>query len=224
MTEVRKPFWAKCPSCAHCWAAAYLPMEISQCAKLLQKASCQNCGETKHIGIAKQKDGKLNEVVAAGDLPILALSIRQPWAWAIIHGGKDIENRSIGAVRHMHPRTGARAVHASKGMTQDEYQEAREFMRDIGVECPLPAELQRGGIIGSVEVTGAVKESDSRWFFGPRGLVLMNARPCVMVPSVGALGYFKWKPADASIIPPAARWMLPKPAPRDNDLFAGGQA
>lgn len=28
------------------------------------------------------------------DLPELALSVRQPWAWAIIHAGKDIENRS----------------------------------------------------------------------------------------------------------------------------------
>ncbi len=26
--------------------------------------------------------------------PMLALSIRQPWAWAIIHAGKDVENRS----------------------------------------------------------------------------------------------------------------------------------
>ncbi len=26
--------------------------------------------------------------------PMLALSIRQPWAWAVIHAGKDVENRS----------------------------------------------------------------------------------------------------------------------------------
>lgn len=24
-----------------------------------------------------------------------ALTIRQPWAWAVIHGGKDVENRSV---------------------------------------------------------------------------------------------------------------------------------
>jgi hypothetical protein len=23
-----------------------------------------------------------------------ALTVRQPWAWAIVHGGKDIENRT----------------------------------------------------------------------------------------------------------------------------------
>ena len=30
--------------------------------------------------------------------PNKALSVRQPWAWAIIHGGKDIENRVTRAV------------------------------------------------------------------------------------------------------------------------------
>lgn len=28
------------------------------------------------------------------DLPEFALSIRQPWAWAIVYAGKDIENRT----------------------------------------------------------------------------------------------------------------------------------
>lgn len=62
--DARKPFWAMCPTCSHCWPAAYLPMEIMAAAKLMQKATCPNCGETKHIKIAKQDDGKLNEVVA----------------------------------------------------------------------------------------------------------------------------------------------------------------
>lgn len=33
------------------------------------------------------------------ELPPLALSVRQPWAWAIIYAGKDIENRLWGASR-----------------------------------------------------------------------------------------------------------------------------
>lgn len=36
-----------------------------------------------------------------------ALSIRQPWAWLILHGGKDMENRS----RRTHMR-GRICVHA----------------------------------------------------------------------------------------------------------------
>ena len=44
-----------------------------------------------------------------------ALSIRQPWAWLIVHGRKDIENRSW--------RTKFRGrflVHAAQGMTRRE--------------------------------------------------------------------------------------------------------
>jgi hypothetical protein len=31
-------------------------------------------------------------------LPLQAISVRQPWAWAIIYAGKDVENRSRDAV------------------------------------------------------------------------------------------------------------------------------
>ena len=118
------------------------------------------------------------------NLPPLALSVRQPWAWAIIHAGKSIENRSAGMIRHLNPVLGPRAIHAAKGMTREEYEHARDF---IGVECPAPAKLLRGGIIGSVDVVGVVKQSDSPWFFGPRGLVLRAPKPCEFIPAVGAL-------------------------------------
>jgi hypothetical protein len=48
-------------------------------------------------------------------------------------------------------------------------------------------------------------------------LQLRNALPCDFIPSVGALGYFKWEPADASIVPPPARWMIGAPAQRPVD-------
>lgn len=143
------------------------------------------------------------------DLPIDALSVRQPWAWAIIHAGKDIENRSWQAINHGLAKRGRIAVHAAKGLTRDEYAEAYDFMRGIGVICPPPAALERGGIIGSVEVIDVVKASDSGWFFGPRGLVLRDPVPCEFVPAIGALGYFRWQRADAAIVPQPARWMLP---------------
>src|SRR3989304_3850277 len=129
------------------------------------------------------------------DLPVMALSVRQPWAWAIIHGGKDIENRTVKAVSYGLGRPGRRAIHASKGMKRDEYEKARSFMLGLGIACPEPADLLRGGIIGDVEVTGVVKESSSNWFFGPRGLVLREPVACEFIPAVGALGYFAWKRA-----------------------------
>nr|WP_321482314.1 ASCH domain-containing protein [uncultured Cohaesibacter sp.] len=141
-------------------------------------------------------------------LPDLALSVRQPWAWAIILAGKDVENRSWQAVNHGLNVRGRIAIHASKGMKRDEYEATAAFMRSIGVECPPAADLLRGGIIGSVEVIDVVKESDSRWFFGPRGLVLANPLPCEFKPCSGALGYFYWR--KRPVIDPVrpACWML----------------
>ncbi|GEC14276.1 hypothetical protein [Nitrobacter winogradskyi] len=146
------------------------------------------------------------------DLPDIALSVRQPWAWAIFHG-KDCENRGPLMLRHLPKPIERRiAIHAAKGMTRDEYEGAAEFMAKIGVTCPPAHELQRGGIIGSVDVTSVTKPSQppqSRWYFGPRALMLAKAIPCGFIPAVGALGYFRWERADPSIVPPPARWMLP---------------
>ena len=141
------------------------------------------------------------------DFPEIALSVRQPWAWAIIHAGKDIENRSWQAVNHGLRKRGRTAIHAAKGMTKDEYDDASDFIADCGFLCPPARDLLRGGIIGSVEVIDVVSESNSPWFFGPRGLVLRDPRPCTFTPSIGALGYFKWAEADKSIVPQPAAWM-----------------
>lgn len=138
-----------------------------------------------------------------------ALSVRQPWAWAIIHGGKDIENRSWQAVNHGLKVRGRICIHAAKGMTRDEYEDAREFIDSLGYHTPDARALFRGGIIGEVDVVDVVSESKSPWFFGPRGLVLRDARPMEFIPAVGALGYFDWEPADKSIVPHPAAWMLP---------------
>jgi len=146
------------------------------------------------------------------DLPELALSVRQPWAWAIIHAGKDIENRSWQAVNHGLRIRGRIAIHAAKGMSRDEYEDTADFLSGLGIGCPNAKDLARGGIIGSVEVVDVVSKSDSKWFFGPRGLVLRNPISCAFVPCVGQLGYFKWTEADASIVPEPAAWMLPEKA------------
>lgn len=62
MSEERKPFWVKCGKCSHCWAAAYLPMEMAACAKLMMVSRCPMCGNgPKNNFIAKQKDGVLTE-------------------------------------------------------------------------------------------------------------------------------------------------------------------
>lgn len=150
-------------------------------------------------------------------LPEFALSVRQPWAWAIIHAGKDIENRSSFAVTkgRMTPIASI-AIHAARTMTRQEYEAARAFMAHIDIACPPPHELERGGIIGSVAVTAIVKDSASPWFFGPRGLVLAAPEPCAFIAARGALGYFRWAAANTSAVPPLARWMLPQDKEADH--------
>lgn len=146
--------------------------------------------------------------------PVLALSVRQPWAWAIIHAGKDIENRSWQAVSHGLRQRGRIAIHAAKGMTRDEYESARDFMASLKVTCPAAIDLKRGGIVGSVDMVDVVDHSDSPWFFGPRGLVLKDPEPCDFIPCLGALGFFKWVYGKPEDVPPPARWMLPPKEPK----------
>jgi hypothetical protein len=143
-------------------------------------------------------------------LPEFSLSVRQPWAWSIIHAGKDFENRSWKDTNPGLKFSGRVALHAAKGMTRDEYESACNFMHDLGVSCPDPIDLQRGGIIGTVEVVRAIIASSSPWFFGPIGLKLRNPEPCDFIPATGQLGFFKWTPADPSVVPAPARWMLPE--------------
>jgi len=147
-------------------------------------------------------------------LPEFALSVRQPWAWAIVHSRKDIENRSwsahIAALRTALAFRGPVCIHTSKGMTRDEYEGALETFHNCGViGWPKPDELLRGGIIGTVEIVDVVRKSDSPWFFGSIGLVLANPQPIEFIPSTGALGYFRWQPNPEGAPDVPAKWMLP---------------
>ena len=119
----------------------------------------------------------------------LVISVRQPWAWLIINAGKDIENRNwFTKIR------GRVLIHAGKGMTRNEYLDARLFVNaEFHYEIEIPAfeELQRGGIIGSVEIVDCVERSDSPWFFGRYGFVLKDPQPMPFHPLKGQLGFFR---------------------------------
>jgi ASCH domain len=122
-----------------------------------------------------------------------ALSVRQPWAWAIIRAGKDIENRNWPKGRFI-PR-GRIAIHASKTMTKSEYFDfmvfyarTQPFDRPI---LPCAEDFEKGGIIGTVDLVDVVTESKSTWFEGPIGLVLSNPRPLPFIPWNGMLGFWE---------------------------------
>lgn len=112
---------------------------------------------------------------------MLTLSIQQPWAWAIVNGHKDIENRSWPtAVR------GLVLVHAGKRVDKDGFDDI-EMISGIKV----PADLPVGGIVGVVRIVDCVNAHASRWFFGEWGFVLSEGRPLPFVPYRGQLGFFE---------------------------------
>lgn len=129
-----------------------------------------------------------------GFCPMKALSIRQPWAWLIIHSGKDIENRS------WHTKFRGRfLVHASQGMTSDEFTQALLFCSDRRLPMPDRDELQRGGIIGSVELVDSISSSNSPWYMGDVGFVLRDPKPLPFLPLKGRLNFFEVP--DEQVIP-----------------------
>jgi len=144
-------------------------------------------------------------------LPQYALSVRQPWAWAICHAGKHLENRTWGGWSHDLTRfRGPVCIHASSGMTRDEYDSARDFMAAHGVRVPPAREMIRGAIIGTAVVTGWTRNDPSFWFTGPGALVLSEMTALKNpIPCCGALGFFKWTMGGA--LAPPARWMQDKP-------------
>jgi hypothetical protein len=123
---------------------------------------------------AKVKDG--------GDA-MKALSIRQPWAWLIVNGYKDIENRDW-PTRFRGPVL----IHAGKTMDREGYEEVFDAYPDV----PLPPieSLERGGIVGQGDIIDCVTQSASRWFVGRFGFVMKNGQPLPFRPLSGKLGFF----------------------------------
>lgn len=130
-----------------------------------------------------------------------ALSIRQPWAWFIVHGTKNYENRQWDD-RYLRSQLAACPIgsdfqiHASSSMTKREYEEACEFASErCGVTMiPRIGELRLGGIIGIVRLDGVVRSSSSPWFTGRIALRLSDPLPVPFHPCKGALGFFELEP------------------------------
>jgi hypothetical protein len=125
-----------------------------------------------------------------------ALSIRQPWAWLIVNGFKDIENRDWPTKFR-----GRVLVHAGKALTVADYEAAMLFVElfhgpQLVHQVPDMAELTRGALVGSVDVVDCVQYSPSLWFTGSGeadgayGFVLANAKVMQPIPWKGQLGFF----------------------------------
>lgn len=119
------------------------------------------------------------------DPKIPALSIRNPWAWLIANGHKDIENRDW-------PTKYRGWFYIHTGLKLDDG--AALSIARIALDLPKPIEFpptyEKGGIIGMAEIVDCVEQSDSPWFFGQYGFVIRNARPGDFIPCKGRLGFF----------------------------------
>lgn len=131
-----------------------------------------------------------------------ALSIQQPWAWLIVNGYKDIENREW-----FTRFRGDFYVHAGQKIDRD----AIDMIRSMFPEIPLPDTFATGGIVGKAEMLDCVTAHDSEWFEGHYGFVLGKRTPVPFRRLRGQLGFFDVP--DASAFEPTSAG--------EPDLFAG---
>jgi len=118
------------------------------------------------------------------------LSVKQPYAWAIVAGLKDIENRNWRTSYR-----GVLAIHASSRFASAEgIDEVRRRAKEAGIEMPQIEHMPRQGVIGTVEAVAVVSpdQTDSVWA-DPDAVacfVLRNPRETTFRPIRGRPGIF----------------------------------
>jgi hypothetical protein len=122
---------------------------------------------------------------------LIALSLKQPWAFAVLCLGKDVENRTWRSRFR-----GRVVIHASK--TLDPV--GVRYLQEAGFV--VPEALTLGAYVGEVTITDcrALAECSSLWAFGPWCYLLERpicyARP---VAGRGQLGFYP-VPADVALL------------------------
>lgn len=125
-----------------------------------------------------------------------ALTIQHPWAWAILHGGKKIENRTW-ACSHRGPLV----IHAGKSTAWMDRENPLDWPHRYGVALPQRGDLTFGAILGVVDLVYSVPliqvenfAALDEWRFdrfreGPICWLLRNPRPFARpIPWKGAQG------------------------------------
>jgi hypothetical protein len=111
-----------------------------------------------------------------------ALTVRPPWAWAILHAGKAVENRGK-RTNHRGPLV----IHAGRVVVALE-----RF--PTGVAVPPEAIRVTGALVGLVELIDCrpvADLGDNPWASGPWCWVLANPRPLSEpIPFAGMVGLF----------------------------------
>lgn len=115
-----------------------------------------------------------------------ALSIQQPWAWAILNG-KPLENRTW-----FTPYRGPFLIHTGKKFDHEGYRWIKEHAYSLFAlkEIPLKESFFLGGFVGRSNIINCVSNHPSLFFFGPYGFVLKDSQPIPFIPYPGKLGFF----------------------------------
>jgi hypothetical protein len=120
-----------------------------------------------------------------------ALSIKQPWAWLIVRGWKDVENR-----KWKTNYRGPLLIHSSKNWDIKELERANKLIKPTKLTDNIK-HYKFGEIIGVVELYDCVEEYESKWFEGPYGFLLRNHTQFeTSIPYKGMLGLFNVKNED----------------------------
>lgn len=137
-----------------------------------------------------------------------AITVRQPWAWAIMHGGKDVENRSRNIAGKYR---GPVVIHAGKAYDEDDFPGFLNMLLHLGKSRPAADEMHLGaaiGVVDLIEVHDAltcqdavpINDLESEWVvcspwgeFDQQHLVLANPHPFPEpIPYRGALGLWEF--------------------------------
>jgi len=123
-----------------------------------------------------------------------ALSVRQPYAWAIVAGYKPVENRDW-PTRYR----GRVLIHAGKREETDDVDgvvrsvAAQTGRTDAEVAKEYGDHLLAGGfgaIVGAATISDCVEDMESEWFYGKFGFVMTEPKAINPVPCKGALSFF----------------------------------
>lgn len=142
---------------------------------------------------------------------MMALTIQEPWAWAIVDAStrspdaKIVENRQLTFPRYAGPLL----IHSGKGTRyKSAWDDCRDDIEDVcGLRCPDFSEIAGRGVIGVCHVVGTVPICELQetcrqhsvdyavaelWAEGPLCLLLTDVAPFSRpIPFVGHQGLFR---------------------------------
>lgn len=103
---------------------------------------------------------------------MLALTLYQPWGFAVVHRGKDIENRSWSPPKKMQAEKPFFAIHAGRHYDEP----GANWLRARGVTWS-PSDILHGYLLGVAKLSDVIKHSNSKWFMGEYGWCLSHITP-----------------------------------------------